>query len=389
MKIIHFLAGRCNPDSANGVEKAIYYIAVNQSAQGHDTYIFGISEKPPLPIAGVTVVHFSAACMPWQLSKGLLKRIIEISPDIVHIHCIYIPQNVVLGYRLKYAGIPYVVTPHGNCSRESLKRRAYLKVPFKLLVERPYLNRALAVHSVGDADAIREYGITAPIIEAPNGIDLITIPASTGSNPILSARPEWAGRVIFLYIGRLDTEQKGLDLLIAAFAEAVSAGGKLGLMLVGPDWRKQRAMLMKQVSNLSLEDSVHFAGPVYAAEKYDYLLSCQYFVHTSRWEGLPFAVVEALACGKACLVTPAANPAGLIGTYPAGWQVAPIVSDIAKALLDMSILALSDRQVMEESARLLVENELQWHKIASKLTHEYQDLKDRNRDCCRADAGQT
>jgi glycosyltransferase involved in cell wall biosynthesis len=119
------------------------------------------------------------------------------------------------------------------------------------------------------------------------------------------------------------------------------------------------------------EDFVHFAGPAYAGEKFDYLFSSHYFVHTSRWEGLSFSVIEALACGKPCLVTRPANPCGFIGPYHAGLEVDLSPSAIAKGFLQMSQLGVTQREKMESAALILVEKEFQWPEISQTVTDSY------------------
>ena len=230
MKILHFVNGRCNPDTANGVEKTIYNLAVNQAELGHEVHIVGISSKPAIKIPNVTVLYFAPSNKPWKLPVGLFEKVQSIQPGIVHFHSMYIPANVLLGSKLRSVKIPYVVTPNGNCSSHLLKRRPHLKLPFKFFFERPFINKSLFVHSVGDTQAIKEYGVTVPIVVAPNGIDSQTIPSTPNSNPILSIRPEWAKRTIFSFIGRLDTEQKGLDLMLSGVAEATRKGIDIGLI---------------------------------------------------------------------------------------------------------------------------------------------------------------
>jgi len=372
MKILHFVNGRCNPDTANGVEKTIYNLAINQATLGYKVYIIGISSKAAISIPDVTLRYFTPNYWPWRLPAGLFEEVRSIQPDIVHFHSMYVPANVLLAAKLRSVGIPYAVTPNGNCSSHLLKRRPHLKLPYKFLFERPYINKSLFVHSVGDTQAIKGYGVTTPIVVEPNGIDRETIPSTPGSNPILSARPEWKKKTIFSFIGRLDTEQKGLDLMLNGVAEATRRGVDIGLVLVGPDWKNRQKGLLDMVKQLGIQSSVHFAGSAYAGEKFDYLLSSDFFVHTSRWEGLSFSVIEALACGKPCLVTQPANPCGLIGPYAAGLEIGLSVTEIADGFIEMSQTGEAERANMAGAARLLVDTELRWPRIAETVTAAYQ-----------------
>lgn len=373
MRIIHFLEGRCNPDSANGVEKTIFHLAYQQAVLGHEVHLVCVSDKPEIPIAGVCVRNFPKSQWPWALTGALVKYVLDIVPDIVHLHSMYVPSNVLLASKLRKAGIPYVVTPHGNCSAELLKRRPLIKVPFKVLLERPCLNRAVFVHSMGDGPAILEYGVRAPLVEAPNGIEKKDVPIWSGQNAILKLRPEWDGKTTLVFVGRLDIEQKGLDLLLSALKQATDQGADIGVVFVGPDWKGSRNRLDSMVQKLGLSDSVLFTGPTYGTDKYELIYSADFFIHSSRWEGMSFSVVEALACGKPCLVTKAANPCNLIGKYPCGWEVNASVESIAKGMKELEASSEVQRKAMSNAALELVDQELRWERIAQTMVAAYQD----------------
>ena len=64
------------------------------------------------------------------------------------------------------------------------------------------------------------------------------------------------------------------------------------------------------------------------------LLACDVFVHTSRSEGMPMAVLEAMAMGRPCLVTPGTNMADVV-CEGGGWQCQPDPDSIAESLKDI------------------------------------------------------
>jgi glycosyltransferase involved in cell wall biosynthesis len=230
------------------------------------------------------------------------------------------------------------------------------------------------VHSVGDSEDIRAYGVTAPIVLAPNGFSFEEIETSErpAEDPVRSGRPGWENRLVFLYLGRMDAGQKGLDLLLKGFAQALSQRPQYGLVLVGPDWRGNQARLQSLCRELGVDDAVVFAGPVRGPSKYGYMRAADFFVHPSRWEGMPFAVSEALACGKPCLVTRASDPYGLVARYGAGIVTSPSIEGVASALVAMADLTPDQRSTMSAQARKLVSVELDWHKISSTLTKAYE-----------------
>lgn len=99
-------------------------------------------------------------------------------------------------------------------------------------------------------------------------------------------------------LGRL-SQEKGYDLLLEAWARAVSArpgsDWRLRLYGDGPD----RAKLEAQAARLGVADSVVFEG---ATDKVrEALLGGSLFLSASRAEGFPMTLLEALACGLPCL----------------------------------------------------------------------------------------
>ena len=102
---------------------------------------------------------------------------------------------------------------------------------------------------------------------------------------------EMAGSLV-LGIGRL-THQKGFDLLIQAFdqAELPSAGWRLVILGEGPD----RANLQSLINQLGLRDSVIMPG--FAPDVAAWLRRCDIFVLSSRFEGFPHALLEAMQTG--------------------------------------------------------------------------------------------
>lgn len=345
-----------------------------QAQAGHQALIFGLSAKAPIPIDGVDVRHFREGWYPLAAPRSVCEALELLHPDIVHFHSSYIPVHVALASFLRRRGIPYTVTPNGGCAPQILKRGRLAKLPYKYFLELPFLNGAAFVHSVGDTEDIRAYGVTAPIVLAPNGFSFEEIEATKqpSTDPIRSGRPGWEKRLVFLYLGRLDAGQKGLDLLLEGFAQALLQRPRCGLVLVGPDWRGNQAKLQELCRKLGVDDAVVFAGPVRGPSKYGYLTAADFFVHPSRWEGMPFAVSEALTCGKPCLLTPASDPCGLVALYGAGIVTSPTIGGVAAALVAMADLTTNERSIMSARAKELVSAELDWHNISSTLTQAYE-----------------
>ena len=256
LRIAHFTLGRCNQESANGVDKAVFYLSKAQAALGHSVAVFSLTEKPPIEIPGVTVrtyprdgslgARFGSR---FRLPECLLTGVADWGPDILHLHSVHIPENILLSRYLRRAGTEYCVTVHGGLSPVRQKRNRWLKRALKVIAEQRYFEAAAFVHAISECDAkeIRAYGVRNQIVVAPNGIDLGSVPQGINPGQLATRFPRLQGKRIFLFLGRLDPDVKGLDLLVEAFAAADLEGA--ALVFVGPDWRggqKQIVQLAQQ-----------------------------------------------------------------------------------------------------------------------------------------------
>lgn len=114
-------------------------------------------------------------------------------------------------------------------------------------------------------------------------------------------------KFIFGFLGRL-LEIKGVDLLLDSFYEVSRENDNVMLLVVGDG--PERSNLEKRVKDYNLEDKVIFTG--YKANVYDYMNIFDCFILPSVTEGLPIAVLEAMALKKAVISTPVAGLKDLI-----------------------------------------------------------------------------
>jgi glycosyltransferase involved in cell wall biosynthesis len=149
----------------------------------------------------------------------------------------------------------------------------------------------------------------------PLDLERIRRRASAGENPYAGPGPHLvaAGRLV---------EQKGVDILLKALAEARPALPTADLTLVGEG--PLEAELKAQCGRLGLNDAVRFAG--FQSNPYPYLRHADLLVLASRYEGLPNVVLEALGLGTP--VVAADCPGGvkeLLALLGAGaaWLVPP------------------------------------------------------------------
>jgi len=123
----------------------------------------------------------------------------------------------------------------------------------------------------------------------PNGID----------RELLQTIPEDSGYILFL--SRIDTYTKGLDLLMDAFEMISSGYPNLRLILAGYEFDKFDKLMSERPS--SLRRKIEYAGFVTGHEKIKLLSGARIFVLPSRHESSPISILEAAACGIPVIVS--------------------------------------------------------------------------------------
>lgn len=105
---------------------------------------------------------------------------------------------------------------------------------------------------------------------------------------------------LLICIGSLAQMYKGVDVLLRAVATCARRGLRLSVMIVGEG--RYRRELEQLAATLGVKECVHFAGQLPAGPAVrDALDAADLFVMPSRVEGLPRAMVEAMARGLPCI----------------------------------------------------------------------------------------
>lgn len=155
----------------------------------------------------------------------------------------------------------------------------------------------------------RAAAVVAQTDRAAAGIQrLIGVPAHVIANPVwISGAQEGGtaagslpgidfGKRIVLAAGRLEA-QKGFDLLIDAFARTADAHFDWVLLILGEGTERPR--LEAQIAGLGLSARVFLPG--FVSNPHSIMKKSDIFVLSSRFEGMPNALLEAMASGLPCV----------------------------------------------------------------------------------------
>lgn len=181
------------------------------------------------------------------------------------------------------------------------------------------------------------------VMVIPNGIDLS--PFDQAAPIDLTTLGMTAGRRAVTYVGRLDP-QKGLYEFISAANTWLAPLPDYDLLMVGDG--PQRGELEALARRLGLDHRIHFVG--WRGDVPAILRASELLVLPSRWEGMPNAVLEAMASRLPVVASNAEGVSELLGPQGAE-QIAPLGDMQAMAA---RIVAIATNPVL--AARLRQDN---------------------------------
>ena len=367
LTVIHLVLGKANPDRMNGVNKVVHHLAGTQAATGLKVEVWGITPTPHearVPQA-YKLRYFRARPMKWALDPLLKQAITNEKPNpvVFHLHGAFIPAFATAARLLRKAGIPYLFTPHGAYNTFAMQKSRLRKVLYLHLLEKKLLKGAKKVHLLGQSEqeGIAKFFRLNNLVTIPNGQFLaekrVALPPNTP--------------LIFGFCGRLAVFHKGLDVMLEGFKQYREQGGTGLLWLIGDG--NDRHWCESYVLENDLPEQVTFWGSRYGKEKDELLARTHAFLHTSRFEGIPTAVLEAGGLSLPLIISRGTNLASYVQEWQAGWVLEENTPEhLAEALYEAEkkwqgqTLAAYGQQ-----ARQMVENVFTWEKVSEQLLVSY------------------
>ena len=228
---------------------------------------------------------------PWQLAVRLLTRRI----DVLHL-------NTTLDAKATWRDGAYLVVArllgrrvllqiHGG----KLAHELFAGQPTRAALLRRVLRAADAVVALGKQEwqALRDFEPRARVELIPHAV--VAPPAEA-----LAARSARAPQLQLLFLGRLHSP-KGLYELLDAVNRLVRAGRQMQLVIAGDGPEAPR--LRSRIADLGLQPRVELLGARFGVDKMALLSQAHVFVLPSWSEGLPYALLEAMAAGVVPVVS--------------------------------------------------------------------------------------
>ncbi|HIK37695.1 MAG: glycosyltransferase family 4 protein [Geminocystis sp.] len=253
-------------------------------------------------------------------SKILHQSLQQLKPDLVHASLTLSPLDFSLPEICQKLNIPLVATFHPPFHRR-LRNLTSSTQYLTYQLYAPFLAKydKTIVFSESQRDLLVKLGVPPERLAIiPNGVD--TQKYSPGKSLFKQQYPD---HLLFLYQGRIAAE-KNVESLLKAWKQKNLASRQAKLFLVGDG---PLASTLKLLYNEG--DGIHWLGAIAEEEKrIDILRGVDVFVLPSLVEGLSLSLLEAMACGLACVAT----DAGADGEVLAGAGIVISTQGVASQL---------------------------------------------------------
>lgn len=294
--------------------------------------------------------------------------------DVTHLHEIWDHPIYQASKVCRLSAKPYLITAHGSLEPWCLNQRKWKKLVYSRLIGQRVLRGAACLHALTTAeiDGFVKFGLKNQFTVIPNGVEPEDFAVTPEPEEAEATWGELRGRRVVLFLGRIHPK-KGLADLLRAWKSVVACHQDALLVIAGPDEFGHRARLEDIIQDEALNEDVLFTGMVSGKSKFALLSRADVFVLPSHSEGFSAAVLQAMAAGLPCLLTPGCNfpEAESAG---AALIVKPSSPRLAEGLRDLLFLSEGKRKLMGERGRRLVFGNYTWDISARKFLTVYRRI---------------
>jgi len=355
------------PLAIGGIEVHVYYLSkvlskrlyVSILAEGKNDFKGKLTGVNNASLVVVSVPHIPFFSSLVFILKGLLGYMCNIKKvDVIHAHQALTPA--VLAFLIsRFHRIPFIVTCHGSEIRVQKNRVIRL-------IQRIVLNLADHVTTISleiKKILINSYRVDARRISVvPNGYDEQEIAE------LVKNTEEESPKIVF--VGSLRPFKDPLTLL-KGFKKIAEKYPNIKLDIIGDG--PLRKYLQKFCLENGLRSAVIFEGSKTHEEALRSIANSMIFILTSREEGLPTALIEAMALGKPVIATAVGAIPEVIRNGENGILIPPKRPDCVANALEKLLIDSELRRRFSKAAAESVKD-YSWRKISEKYEEIYHEL---------------
>jgi glycosyltransferase involved in cell wall biosynthesis len=338
---------------------------------------FKIIRVSPIKIPALKLFYFDI------LSKKKIKELHDRQNiDIIH----YTQDYYKISISKEKINVPIIATMHTPWAieREIIKAKTnrfdylsyifhrntyFLKRMNKKACERA--DKLIAVSKYVKRTITKEYGITSDKVEViPNAVDINKFSPNVDKDKV---RKMWnfTSEPIVLFVGRLD-HTKGIMYLVKSFSKIVKDIPDAKLIIIGKG--QLRNHIISFIDKNNLGKSIILIRSVEDEDLPKFYAFSDLVVLPSLMEGFGIVLIEAMACGKPCIVTRAGGPEDIVIDGETGFIVPP--ADSYSLCQAIHALLTNDNLAKDfgRAGRKRVERNFTWDKIAKETVDVYKEM---------------
>lgn len=298
---------------------------------------------------------------------------------IIHIHSIFWPYlSAFLLAKIFKGKIIIKMTMVGHDDPLAIKKRKFGGLQLRLFL---LADKFISISSAL-SDSYKQMGLPLVKLELiPNGVDINRFHPVYDQIQKAKLRESLGlpSGEIATFVGPL-VQRKRIDFLIEIWRDIVKRIPEARLLLIGPYEGSSEDFdayfferIKKMIKEYELEDNVYVLGEIDEVEKY--LQVSSIFIFPSIREGLPNALMEAMACGLPCVVL---KIKGISENIIKNNREGILINNQDKrAFIDAILYLLKTRgfsKKIGEKARMKIERDFSINKIAGKYVSIYKEL---------------
>lgn len=348
-----------------GAERALVQIVTRLDRAQWSPHVFSLTGDGSLAAElraadiPVTALHIRR-WWPFTAVSRFTRHLRRLQPAVLQT---FLYHADILGrWAARRAGVPVIVS-----GIRVAERRSWFRLWLNHRTERWVMRHVCVSRAVAEFSTTTGRLNPEKIVVIPNGVDFERF---AGAQPVdLSEFGIGPEAKTVLAVGRLDP-QKGTLELLEAFSSLAARDDSVHLLLVGTGPLQSEVERMR--ASKGLLSRVHLPG--FRDDVPGLMRAADLLVLASRWEGLPNAVLEAMAAGLPVVATAVDGTRELIQPGETGRLVGP--GDVSALAAEMEA-ALQNSQQSEEmaaAAQGFVSQHYRWDAVAEAYHHLYRRL---------------
>ncbi len=363
------------PFFKGGVETYISYLDANLRAKGIDTRIIAMDDKYDYQDKYENIIKVKIWRVPVLAGLWFQKRIKNEldKSDLINIHY---PTFGAMQFRK-----PTILTLHGIASDKANFRnrktiynilRSWYRLSLMKILEDRTFKKVDAIICLNDLlkEQLLERNVPSEkIFLIRNGVD------TKKFSYVQSILKKHNTNISFLYVGRF-IHSKNILKLLEAFKSKDFSGCYLEIVGVGPlENQIKRIIDSKELQHINIS----FLGYKSGDELVRLYQNCDYYVLPSFYEGLPFTLLEAMACGKPAIVGSFANADVVVKDQQNGFIIPEENIDSIREVLKKAITNKNRLGEMSISARQHIEDNFSMRQAMENTISLFKEIVELNK----------